>query len=188
MIDIVDDTTVQPRDNDLVTETDGNQVTHSRDEHCAIASEALADDIASLDAAVAKLNSEVLSLHRESEAQAKLDEITQAADIASLDAAVEQLNSQVLDLVWQTPQEDTRGTAYVTAGAIQKVENQYFDYSFYRESSASPPPHPLSTYRWEDIKREKEKVQRELTVNLNFTLLHTNTTHTQSAHIATVGR
>lgn len=38
-------------------------------------------------------------------------------------------------------------------------DNKYFDYSLYRESSSSPPPKPLVTYRWEDVKRDKEKVR-----------------------------
>lgn len=125
----------------------------------AVASESISDDIASLDAAVAELNSAVLSLRQESEANAKLEEIVEAADIASLDAAVEKLNGEVRDLV----EEEDRAAS---GGAIPKArDNRYFDYSLYRESSVSPPPHPLTTYRWEDIKREKEKVQRELTVN-----------------------
>lgn len=176
VIDIVS-TNVQERDSDLVANLDGKPNDDDgdaaieaivSDEHCAVASESISDDIASLDAAVAKLNSEVLSLRQESEAKAKLDEIVQAADIASLDAAVEKLNSEVRDLVGQSTEEDRAASG----GAIPKAtDNRYFDYSLYRESSTSPPPHPLSTYRWEDIKREKEKVQRELTVNfysINF--------------------
>lgn len=171
VIDIVS-TTVQAKDGGLVADIDGRAndaaviETIVSDEHCgidsAVASESIRDDIASLDAAVAELNSEVLSLRQESDAKAKLDEIVQAADIASLDAAVEKLNSEVRDLVEQSTGEDR----VATSGAIPKIrDNRYFDYSLYRESSTSPPPHPLSTYRWEDIKREKEKVQRELTVN-----------------------
>lgn len=143
--------------------------TISSNDHSAGASESIGDDIASLDAAVAKLNSEVLSLRQESEAKANLDKITQAADIASLDAAVEKLNSEVRELVRQSSVDDKCATG--GGGAIPKIrDNKYFDYSLYRESSTSPPPHPLTTYRWEDIKREKEKVQRELTVN--FCLTH----------------
>lgn len=185
VIDVIS-TRVQDGSSDLVTNLDGEAknaataavdvVDHKEtilsDGHCAIDSgidntvaiEPISD-IASLDAAVAKLNSEVLSLHEESETKAKLDEITQAADIASLDAAVEKLNSEVLDLLRQTSDEDKSACS----GAIPKTrDNKYFDYSLYREASTSPPPHPLTTYRWEDIKREKEKVQRELTVNFNW--------------------
>lgn len=173
-IDVVS-TGVQERDSDLGTRSDGKAIDEDDketiliDEHCAVdsahASEAIGGDIASLDAAVAKLNSEVLSLRQESETKAKLDEIVQAAEIASLDAAVEKLNSEVRELVGQSSVDDKAATG----GVIPKTrDNRYFDYSLYRETSTSPPPHPLTTYRWEDIKREKEKVQRELTVNFYF--------------------
>lgn len=190
-IDVVG-TTVQKSDSDLEISPDGKatnvvtiEPTTVSDEHCAgesviVTEEPIGDDIASLDAAVAKLNSEVLSLRQQSEAKARLDEIVQAAEIASLDAAVAKLNSEVRDLVRQSS-EDVKGTS---GGAIPKIrENQYFDYSLYRESSTSPPPHPLTTYRWEDIKREKEKVQRELTVICLFRPHATPSIHcTQHTH------
>lgn len=174
--DVVD-RRVQESGSDLETNLDGKANDDPKErilsnEQCAsesaIVSEFIGDGIASLDAAVAKLNSEVLSLTQQSETKAQLDEIVQAAEIASLDAAVEKLNSEVRDLVRQSSEEGIGASG----GAIPKTrDNSYFDYSLYRETSASPPPHPLTTYRWEDIKREKEKVQRELTVN--FYLAHT---------------
>lgn len=47
----------------------------------------------------------------------------------------------------------------LSATKSSPLENKYFDYSLYREASSSPPPKPPITYRWEDVKREKEKVR-----------------------------
>lgn len=43
--------------------------------------------------------------------------------------------------------------------------------SCYRASSASPPPVPLVTYRWEDVKRAKQKVRTKYYVKLLINIL-----------------
>lgn len=148
----------QAEESDLVTETEaveGNVASNveesiSVDAHCATTSSESENNLRKLDEAVAKLNSEVRSLEAETgipvtfiqrlPSDAEIVGIADPEHIASLDAAVAKLNDEVKSLV--------------SSG------NKYFDVSLYRESSTSPPPHPLTTYKWEDVKREKEKVTK----------------------------
>lgn len=111
-----------------------------------------------LDDAIEKLKTEVRGLD-EAAAQYKVSkqptvarkptdaEIVGIADpekIAALDAAVANLRNEARSLA-ETSNVKRRG-------------HEYFDYSLYRAKSNSPPPHPLNTYRWEDLKRDREKV------------------------------
>lgn len=159
--------------NDLVTETlnvdeqnvsslnDNNvNASISVDAHCATASSTSESEnnLRKLDEAVAKLNSEVKSLETETgipvtyiqrlPTDAEIVGIADPDHIASLDAAVAKLNDEVQSLV---------------SGG-----NKYFDISLYRESSTSPPPHPITTYRWEDVRRDKEKVIKVNVSSCNF--------------------
>lgn len=99
---------------------------------------------APLDAALATLNSEVLGLLQES--RKIQDELKKANDVKDLDSKCgSKIGSRA---------SSKHGSVSGSRGGL----NQYFDYSQYRERSISPPPHPLITYKWEDIKRDKEKV------------------------------
>lgn len=127
-------------------------------------------DISVIDDALAKLNSEVLSLYEtnsDANTSVPVDSISAnlieaAQDIATLDQAVANLNSEVQSFVKQEKNKCETGAVPKCdkLTALKADDNKYFDYSLYRESSTSPPPHPPNTYRWEDIKREKEKVRQ----------------------------
>lgn len=124
-------------------------------------------ELSSLDAALDNLNDQVTSLLDEA------SNIKSESPDAPLDEALATLNNEVLGLLKESRKiQDELQKTNETKGSDSKVgsrcgssqainregKNQYFDYNLYRESSASPPPHPLSTYRWEDIRRDKEKV------------------------------
>lgn len=122
-------------------------------------------NVKSLDAALDNLNDQVTSLLDEASATAKSD-----SPDAPLDEALATLNSEVLGLLKESRKiqdelkkvndaKESDSKPASRCGSSQGFhKNQYFDYSLYREASASPPPHPLNTYRWEDIRRDKEKV------------------------------
>lgn len=124
-------------------------------------------ELSSLDAALDNLNDQVTSLLDEA------SNIKSESPDAPLDEALATLNNEVLGLLKESRKiqdelqktNDTKGSDSKVGsrcGSSQAInregKNQYFDYNLYRESSASPPPHPLNTYRWEDIRRDKEKV------------------------------
>ncbi|XP_031640007.1 uncharacterized protein LOC116351986 isoform X2 [Contarinia nasturtii] len=124
--------------------------------------------LSSLDAALDNLNDQVTSLLDEAQAS----NIKSDSPDAPLDEALAILNSEVLGLLKESRkvQDELKKASNETDkklgtnsrcgsshGIDQKDGNQYFDYSLYREQSQSPPPHPLITYRWEDIRRDKEK-------------------------------
>lgn len=127
--------------------------------------------LSSLDAALDNLNDQVTSLLDEASASnVKCD-----SPDAPLDAALAILNSEVLGLLKESrkvqdelkkandaKESDTKfginSRCDSSHGIDKKEGNQFFDYSLYRERSQSPPPHPLITYRWEDIRRDKERV------------------------------
>lgn len=126
-------------------------------------------DLSSLDAALDNLNDQVTSLLDE----ASISNVKSDSPDAPLDEALSILNSEVLSLLKESRKiqdelkkaRDTKETESIKTDSrcgsrcgSSQGGNQYFDYSIYRESSQSPPPHPLITYRWEDIRRDKEKV------------------------------
>lgn len=128
-------------------------------------------DLSSLDAALDNLTAQVTSLLDENSASTVKSE----SPDAPLDAALATLNSEVLGLLQESRKiqdelkkagdaqpfgSRSRSTSASRSALNQTPEkNKYFDYSLYREKSASPPPHPLNTYRWEDVRRDKEKVK-----------------------------
>lgn len=134
-------------------------------------------DLSSLDAALDNLTAQVTSLLDENSASnVKSD----SADIpldAPLDEALATLNSEVLGLLQESrkiqdelkkagdvqPFGSRSGSTSGSRAALNQTpeKNKYFDYSLYRERSTSPPPHPLNTYRWEDVRRDKEKVKKK---------------------------
>lgn len=164
-----DSTDPAPNTTDLET-TNRTEVKNSLtvESNSLDAADALATnaDVSSLDAALDNLNDQVTSLLEESN-------IKSDSPDAPLDEALATLNSEVLGLLKESRKiQDELQKTNETKGADSKVGsrngssqainrkegNQYFDYNLYRETSASPPPHPLNTYRWEDIRRDKEKV------------------------------
>lgn len=123
----------------------------------------------SLDAALDNLNEQVSSLL---DANSAANVKSNAPD-APLDEALATLNNEVLGLLKESriiqdelkKASDSKGLSSkngsrsgLNQAVDRKGDNQYFDYSLYRERSASPPPYPLITYRWEDVRREKERV------------------------------
>lgn len=121
-------------------------------------------DLSGLDAALDNLTAQVTSLLSENSATTvkRSDSFE-----APLDAALATLNNEVLGLLQESRkiQDELKkaGDAQSKSGSRSALnqtpdKNKYFDYSVYRERSASPPPHPLNTYRWEDVRRDKEKV------------------------------
>lgn len=121
------------------------------------------DEISKLDAALDNLNQQVVSLLEESN-NSKTDKI-ESID-APLDEALANLNSEVLGLLKESRKiqdelHKTSESSVVASGSgrVKGEHHPYFDYSLYRERSVSPPPHPKPTYRWEDIRREKQKVR-----------------------------
>lgn len=129
-------------------------------------------DLSGLDAALDNLTAQVTSL---------LDENNSASNVKSdspdapLDAALATLNSEVLGLLQESRKiqdelkkagdaqpfgSRSKSGSRSTLNRQTPEKNKYFDYSLYRERSASPPPHPLNTYRWEDVRRDKEKVKK----------------------------
>lgn len=143
-------------------------------------------DLSSLDAALDNLTAQVTSLlDANSASNVKSD----SPDVnAPLDAALATLNSEVLGLLQESrkiqdelkkaggdaqPFGSRSGSTSGSRSTLNQTpeRNKYFDYSLYREKSASPPPHPLNTYRWEDVRRDKEKVN---TKNENIATLSVN--------------
>lgn len=128
-------------------------------------------DLSGLDAALDNLNAQVTSLLSENSAttNVKRNESLEAP----LDAALATLNSEVLGLLQESRkiQDELKkagdaqpfGSKSGSRSTLNQSpdKNKYFDYSVYRERSASPPPHPLNTYRWEDVRRDKEKVMKQ---------------------------
>lgn len=126
--------------------------------------------LSSLDAALDNLNDQVNSLLDEASAS----NVKSDSPDAPLDEALAALNSEVLGLLKESRKiqdelkkvSDAKDPTELRAdsrcgssqGINQRGGNQYFDYSLYRERSQSPPPHPLITYKWEDVRRDKEKV------------------------------
>lgn len=126
-------------------------------------------DLSSLDAALDNLNEQVTNLLDE----ASVSNVKSDSPDAPLDEALSILNSEVLGLLKESRKIQDELKKASDTNEIESIKtdsrcrsrcgssqggNQYFDYSIYRESSQSPPPHPLITYRWEDIRRDKEKV------------------------------
>lgn len=125
------------------------------------------DGLSDLDAALDNLNDQVSSLLDEA------SNVKSDSPDASLDEALAELNNEVLGLLKESRkiQDELKEASDArdfdikfgsqcgsSQGIDKKGVNQYFDYSLYRERSQSPPPHPLITYKWEDIRRDKEKV------------------------------
>lgn len=125
--------------------------------------------LSSLDAALDNLNDQVTSLLDETSAS----NVKSDSPDAPLDEALATLNNEVLGLLKESrkiqdelkkvsdskdPELKSGSRCGSSQGIDKKGGNQYFDYSLYRERSQSPPPHPLITYKWEDIRRNKEKV------------------------------
>lgn len=125
-------------------------------------------DLSSLDAALDNLTEQVTSLLDENSGT----KLRSNSPEAPLDAALATLNNEVLGLLQESRkiQDELKkandasregSRAGSKAGSVSGSRgglNQYFDYSLYRERSISPPPHPINTYKWEDIRREKERV------------------------------
>lgn len=129
-------------------------------------------DLSGLDAALDNLTAQVTSLLDENSAS----NVKSDSQDAPLDAALATLNSEVLGLLQESrkiqdelkksggdtqPFGSRSGSKSGSRSTLNQTpdKNKYFDYSLYRERSASPPPHPLNTYRWEDVRRDKEKVK-----------------------------
>lgn len=125
-------------------------------------------ELSSLDAALDNLSDQVTSLLDEASAS----NVKSESPDGPLDEALATLNNEVLGLLKESRKiqdelkaaSDAKESAKIgsrcgsSQGIDRKDGNQYFDYSLYRETSQSPPPHPLITYKWEDIRRDKEKV------------------------------
>lgn len=124
----------------------------------------------SLDAALDNLSEQVSSLLDANNAS----NVKSDSPDAPLDEALATLNNEVLGLLKESRiiQDELKKVSDSKKGfdskngsrsglnqaVDRKGENQFFDYSLYRERSASPPPYPLITYKWEDVRREKERV------------------------------
>lgn len=128
---------------------------------------------APIDAALAKLSHEVEGLVEEQRklqderSAAKSEKIPPAPSAESweapIDEALANLNNEVLGLLKESRkiQDELRTSESRELARCSSPKNDkipFFDPALYRESSQSPPPHPPVTYRWEDIRREKEKV------------------------------
>lgn len=113
-------------------------------------------ELLSLDAALDNLNDKVTSLLDEANAK----QSTNNSPDGPLDEALATLNTEVLGLLKESRKiQDELQCAGTSSKDVENTErNKYFDYNQYRERSISPPPHPPNTYRWEDIRRDKEKV------------------------------
>lgn len=141
------------------------------------------DELSSLDAALDNLNDQVSSLLDEA-SNNKSD-----SPDSPLDEALATLNNEVLGLLKESRkiQDELQKTNESTGeakgvdskvssrcGSIQAINkkegNQYFDYNLYRERSASPPLHPINTYHWEELRRDKEKVSTDSSVSYCFRL------------------
>lgn len=141
------------------------------------------DELSSLDAALDNLNDQVSSLLDEA-SNNKSD-----SPDSPLDEALATLNNEVLGLLKESRKiqdelqktNETKGEAKGVDSKVssrcgssqainKKGENQYFDYNLYRERSVSPPLHPINTYHWEDIRRDKEKVSTDRSVSYCFRL------------------
>lgn len=114
--------------------------------------------LSSLDAALDNLNDQVSSLLDEASAS----NVKNDSPDAPLDEALATLNSEVLGLLKESrkiqdelkkasdakdPESKIGSRSTSSHGIDKKGANQYFDYSLYRETSQSPPPHPLITYK-----------------------------------------
>lgn len=141
---------------------ENDDIVKKTDETCVNKLNESSIELSSLDAALDDLNDNVRSLIEEQDAKQN-----DHSPEAKLDEALATLNTEVLDLLKESRKiQDELQSSSSSKGAVHKDSNKYFDYSLYRESSISPPPHPPITYRWEDIRRDKEKVR----FHLNFTL------------------
>lgn len=143
-------------------------------------------NLSSLDAALDNLTDQVASLLDENSAA----NVKSNSPDAPLDEALATLNSEVLGLLKESRKiqdelkkaNDTKESGSKSGSKSGSVsgsrsglnqatdKNQFFDYSLYRERSISPPPHPLITYRWEDIRRDKEKVNHDSMSSIDFNL------------------
>lgn len=161
---VLDTVVKHTNDTDITTDTNANlssldaaldnlteQVTSLLDENSAASVKSDSPE-APLDEALATLNSEVLGLLKES--RKIQDELKKANDKEAVTRSGSKGGSK-------------SGSVSGSRGGLNQAgdKNQYFDYSVYRERSISPPPHPPITYKWEDIRREKEKVKLRLNVN-----------------------
>lgn len=163
MIDAVTNATTQKTDpvldtvdletnrTEIINSSVVNDIVQKTDDICATSVE-----LSSLDAALDNLNDKVTSLLDESNAKKSTDN----SPDAPLDEALATLNTEVLGLLKESRKiQDELQWADTSSKDIENTdENKYFDYNQYRERSISPPPHPPNTYRWEDIRRNKEKV------------------------------
>lgn len=109
-----------------------------------------------LDEAVSALNAEVRNLEKETE-YLNDSSVRYPTDPETVGTA-ERENVSPPDC--GAPDRDVKVDS-LTNQTFEVNKNNFFDVNLYRESSRSPPPHPITTYRWEDIKREKEKVMSE---------------------------
>lgn len=156
----VADTDSIVRDSDPVTNNDVETQSETviiSDENCATDVNS-PSNIDALDEALVKLNNEVASLFKQSSdvlLNSKRLESQQSA--RPFEAVASSSNSTGATRESSSPQPQSEDA------------NKYFDYSLYREASSSPPPHPLITYRWEDVRRDKEKVN--LIQKLSFPLI-----------------
>lgn len=141
------------------------------------------DELSSLDAALDNLNEQVSSLLDEA-SNNKSD-----SPDSPLDEALATLNNEVLGLLKESRKiqdelqktNETKGEAKGVDSKVssrcgssqainKKGANQYFDYNLYRERSVSPPLHPINTYHWEELRRDKEKVSTDRSVSYFFRL------------------
>lgn len=155
---VLDTVDLETNRTEVINSSADNDIKQKTDEHCVNSNNTFNEssvELSSLDAALDNLNEKVASLLDEASAT----KVKSDSPDAPLDEALATLNTEVLGLLKESRKiQDELQSSGSSKGAVHKEGNKYFDYTLYRERSISPPPHPPITYRWEDIRRDKEKV------------------------------
>lgn len=148
---VLDTVDLETNRTEIINSSVVNDIVQKADDICATSVE-----LSSLDAALDNLNDKVTSLLDEANAKKNAGN----SPDAPLDEALATLNTEVLGLLKESRKiQDELQCAGTSSKIVENTDgNKYFDYNQYRERSVSPPPHPPNTYRWEDIRRDKEKV------------------------------
>lgn len=144
---VLDTVDLETNRTEIINSSVVNEIVQKTGDICATSVE-----LSSLDAALDNLNDKVTSLLDEANAK----QSTNNSSDAPLDEALVTLNTEVLGLLKESRKIQDELQCAVTSS--NTGGNKYFDYNEYRERSVTPPPHPPNTYRWEDIRRDKEKV------------------------------
>lgn len=129
------------------------------------------DNLKSLDAALDNLSAQVSELLNTSPVSP-----SDSAE-APLDDAISHLNAEVLDLLKESrkiqdelQQSEKERKVTLLTRHISSDTEQADDVIALKSDDV--PPHPLNTYRWEDIRRDKEKVSFTKTNNINHSRIH----------------